>query len=68
MIKILELPPELDDAVEKEDLVRVKRRGGSGFVFIVREETMEEFRRQMTIEGESDRSFYESEGEIPLEP
>jgi hypothetical protein len=65
MTRMLELTPELADAIEKQDLVPV--RGRSGICFIIRGETLERIKRQL-VEEESDRSFYESEGEIPLGP
>jgi hypothetical protein len=65
MIRIPELTPELDEAVEKQDPVRVKRVKG-GYCFIIREETLERM-KQGLIEEELDRSFFEFEDETPLD-
>lgn len=64
MIRLLELPPDLARAAEQEEPVRVQ--GSSGIFVIIREETLERMRRQL-VEEESDRSFFESDGELPLE-
>ena len=56
--------PELADAVEKQDFVRVK--GRSGVCVIVREETLEQMKRQI-VEEELDRSFFEFEDETALD-
>jgi hypothetical protein len=64
MDRMLDLTPEQADAVERQDFVRVK--GRCGVCVIVREETLEQMKRQI-VEEELDRSFFEFEDETALD-